>query len=251
MIEEQEMAGIRRSCPPPAAYLYVLRLDGPELAWEYLRRNERYRAQWVEAQRQGRFVDATVFGLMFLEDPALDARTATPCWRRDLSPAVQLAWRPRVSASTTFAFWKIRGPKAITHDGSQLQLTARAGRTARAALDREVTVDEPYAVVVPVNDPRRCRHLCEEAALYAGGAAPKTSASRPARSALVHLRTLQALDAAEEGATHREIASAVFGVSIVERDWSADGELRAQVRYYLKRGRTLIDGAYRALLRSM
>ncbi len=249
MIEEQEVAGIRRSCPPPAAYLYVLRLDGPELAWEYLRRNERYRTQWVEAQRQGRFVDATAFGLMFLEDPTLDARTATPCWQGDLSPAVQLAWHPRLSASATFAFWKIRGPKAITHDGSQLQLTARAGRTARAALDRDVTVDEPYAVVVPVNEPDRCRQLCDEAAVYAGRAVQGWP-PRPSRSALVHMRVLLALDAAAEGATHRDIAAAVFGESVAERDWSADGEMRAQVRYCLKRGRTLIDGAYRALLRS-
>src|SRR3546814_20387864 len=31
---------------PSAAYLYVLHLDAPRLAWEYLRRNPAYRAQW-------------------------------------------------------------------------------------------------------------------------------------------------------------------------------------------------------------
>ena len=36
-----------------AAYLYVLHLDGPALAWEYLRRHPRYRADW-----QRRLADA-------------------------------------------------------------------------------------------------------------------------------------------------------------------------------------------------
>lgn len=31
---------------PVAAYLYVLSLDGPDRAWEYLRRNAGYSADW-------------------------------------------------------------------------------------------------------------------------------------------------------------------------------------------------------------
>jgi len=30
-----------------AAYLYTLDLDGPALAWEYLRRHQQYRVDWV------------------------------------------------------------------------------------------------------------------------------------------------------------------------------------------------------------
>ena len=30
-----------------AAYLYVLHLDGPALAWEYLRRHPDYRHDWL------------------------------------------------------------------------------------------------------------------------------------------------------------------------------------------------------------
>src|ERR1700722_16526252 len=33
---------------PAAAYLYVLRLDEVALAWEYVRRNPRYRRDWEE-----------------------------------------------------------------------------------------------------------------------------------------------------------------------------------------------------------
>lgn len=34
-----------------AAYLYTLDLDGPALAWEYLRRNARYRAEYHASAR--------------------------------------------------------------------------------------------------------------------------------------------------------------------------------------------------------
>ncbi len=35
-----------------AAYLYTLDLDGPALAWEYLRRNARYRAEYERSMRR-------------------------------------------------------------------------------------------------------------------------------------------------------------------------------------------------------
>ena len=37
---------------PTAAYLYVLHLDGPALAWEYLRRNPDYRLDWLHHRRR-------------------------------------------------------------------------------------------------------------------------------------------------------------------------------------------------------
>ena len=37
---------------PTAAYLYTLHLDGPALAWEYLRRNPDYRRDWLRRRRQ-------------------------------------------------------------------------------------------------------------------------------------------------------------------------------------------------------
>ena len=35
-----------------AAYLYVLHLDSPALAWEYLRRHPDYRRDWLRFRRQ-------------------------------------------------------------------------------------------------------------------------------------------------------------------------------------------------------
>ena len=73
---------------PTAAYLYVLHLNGPALAWEYLRRNPGYRRDWL---RRRRWPDAAqAWGLRLLEDPALDARDAHPAWFPDHDAAVQL-----------------------------------------------------------------------------------------------------------------------------------------------------------------
>ena len=36
---------------PTAAYLYTLHLDGPALAWEYLRRHPDYRRDWLRRRR--------------------------------------------------------------------------------------------------------------------------------------------------------------------------------------------------------
>ena len=50
------------------ACLYVLHLDGPALAWEYLRRHPDYRHDWLRRCRQP---DAARHcGLRLLEDPA-------------------------------------------------------------------------------------------------------------------------------------------------------------------------------------
>jgi hypothetical protein len=61
------------------------------------------------------------------------------------------------------------------------------------------------------------------------------------------MRILQALDAALARASHREIAAAVFSQARVSQRWSADGELRAQVRHLIRRGEELTTGGYRRL----
>ena len=47
-----------------AAYLYVLSLDGPGRAWEYLRRNPGYRLSWTRTDREDTEV-ASLWGLRF------------------------------------------------------------------------------------------------------------------------------------------------------------------------------------------
>lgn len=59
----------RNDWRPSAAYAYLLHLDGPALAWEYLRRNDRYRRDWQIAMPQAAIRAAGVWGLGCLREP--------------------------------------------------------------------------------------------------------------------------------------------------------------------------------------
>jgi hypothetical protein len=65
---------------------------------------------------------------------------------------------------------------------------------------------------------------------------------------LLHMRALQALDGVLSGASQREIATVLFGLDVVVQKWHADGELRARVRYLIRRAGVLTNGGYRKLL---
>nr|MBK4237230.1 hypothetical protein [Enterobacter hormaechei] len=97
---------------PTAAYLYVLHLDGPALAWEYLRRNPDYRRDWLRRRR--RPDTAQAWGLRLLEDPALDARDAHPAWFPDHDAVVQVYPDddPPPEAHA-FEFWRVPGRKQL------------------------------------------------------------------------------------------------------------------------------------------
>lgn len=61
--------------------------------------------------------------------------------------------------------------------------------------------------------------------------------------------TLRALDGWISGASQKEIAISLFGAR-VEGDWGRGHDyLKSQVRRFIKRGRWLMEGGYRRLLR--
>ena len=242
--------------PPPwhasAAYLYALHLDGPALAWEYLRRHPGYRLTWhMQVTDAGA---ARPWGLRTLEDPALDAREALPHWLNTRAHAIRVV--PDDDAGLDdcpFVFWRLPGRKALQHDGKGLVLTARwPGSCARLVLAPELQDGMPHAFAM-----RACR---EPRAHYRDMAVKldqltascqvepmATTQPRPCPAALQTLHTLQALDASQDGASLREIAEGLFGTSEVAADWHADSALRARVRRLVQRGRALVNGGYREL----
>jgi hypothetical protein len=57
-----------------AAYLYILALDRPAIAWEHLRRNPHYRGDWLRFGTQQRLSSpgrALKWGLRFLRESRL------------------------------------------------------------------------------------------------------------------------------------------------------------------------------------
>jgi hypothetical protein len=235
-----------------AAYLYALHLDGPGLAWEYLRRHPDYRRDWQSRRR--RIEAAHRWGLRLLEDPDLDARDAHPAWFPDHEAVVQLypdADPP--PEAIAFEFWRVPGRKQLIHDGHRLLLITRwPGCCLRLALAPGLRDGVPYVYAIRAStEPCGCcRWLASELARLAASACTAPTAlalPRPLATALLELHTLQALDATLAGASSRDVAAGLFGVAAVAQDWHADSGLRSRVRRLVRRGKALMRGGYRRL----
>jgi len=193
--------------------------------------------------------------LAALEDPNLDARVALPLWRPQPDSVLRLVACPvhECEQSRPFSLWRIAGRKSLCHDGHCLLLEiAVAGCTTRIALPNELSEGDGYAHVIRVDvhatrrwrDAQRCEALLQ-ARMAPHGDAVKT---RLDRVAIAHMRSLQALDGALAGASQREIAIVIFGGLRIDAGWHADSELRAQIRYLIRRGRAFMSGGYVRLL---
>ena len=236
---------------PTAAYLYVLHLDGPALAWEYLRRHPEYRLDWLRRGRrpQPAHQAAHRWGLRLLEDPALDARDAQPAWFPDHDGVLQLYpdADPPMDA-IVFSFWRLPGSKCLIHDGKRLTLVLRwPGYILRLAIAPGLADGMAFAYAI-----RACAQLpgltamLQKLATAADASPAVTASARPSLSALQELHTLQALDATLAGVSLHEIAKGLFGEDAAA-DWYSDGGLRSKVRRLVQRGDALMRGGYRRL----
>lgn len=155
-------------------------------------------------------------------------------------------------AAAPFDLWAIPGAKSLTADDADLRLHVRAGgELVGLVLSEELHDGDRFACVVPVGTKIQSARTTLDLAfglLRRPRIGTRTSVSRPSRSAVVYVRALQALDGTLAGASQREIATALFGQARVAEGWTADSELRAQVRYLIQRGQTLMQGQYRTLL---
>lgn len=146
--------------------------------------------------------------------------------------------------------WAIPGRKSLVREEDGLWLHGGAGQRL-LALSADIAVGEPFAYALAAGtEDKQGRIALERAMALLQRPQPttRTALARPPRSAMVHMRALQALDGTLAGASQREIATVLFGEQDVAARWSPDGELRAQVRYLVRRGTALMAGEYRNLL---
>lgn len=236
-----------------AAYLYVLHLDGPALAWEYLRRNPEYRHAW-QYQRHCPPHEAQRWGLRLLEDPARDARDAHPDWFPDPASVVQVYPDADPTADALlFQLWRFPGRKHLMHDGKRLLLTTQlVNCMLRMAISPALEDGMAYAYAVRAGCQlrERWRAIEAELAMFDASKVHRTAIAtgRPGRTSMLHMRTLQALDGTLAGASQRGVAKVLFGIAAVTEHWYEDSDLRAQVRRLIRRGQTLTGGGYRRLL---
>lgn len=181
----------------------------------------------------------------------MDGRVAHPLWL-SLSDGLLHVRAVHAHGAVTrrFDLWRIPGRKRLVMDGRDLALTADTS-ALRMRLSLSGTLEDggAYVGAVPLNPGLRGQlDGYREQAQALEGYVPQLPTGRPAtRAALLHLRALQALDASTAGASHRDIAQALFGLEAVVLRWHEDGELRAQVRHLLRRAESFMNGGYLSL----
>lgn len=182
-------------------------------------------------------------------DPSLDARDAHPLWicAEDAMPHVRPASVRGVPRGQVFGLWRVRGRKRLLYAGADLILSAEYGpNLSRACLAPELRDGLACRLSMPFNGDAaalcmQARHILDDL--------PAPAFRGASRSAVLHLRALQALDARQAGLGQREVAEALFGADAVADHWHADSELRAQVRHILSRAEAWMRGGYLELAR--
>ncbi len=152
-----------------------------------------------------------------------------------------------------FDLWAIPGRKSLSHDGTDLRLRVRAGGELVGLVLSEALCDgDRFACVVPVGTERRPARARLDLALGLLGKKPsartRPTLPRPTRTALFYAHALQALDGHLAGATHREIAVALFGEERVAREWNADSHLRGKIRHMVDRSCNLMKKDFTTFL---
>jgi hypothetical protein len=235
------------------AFEYVESLAGPLLAWEYLRRNLTYRTAWHLCDPTVAETAGHEWGLLRLLDPDLDARAVIPIWRPD--PPTTLRVIRSSSPMEGFKLYDLdidRSAPSAFHDDEGTYLTALVGSNAwQVHVSDELRPQDGIAVAIHADAYARRRIAAADR--FIRDLERKSTRLRerptvPGRAARFHASVIQSLVGAAAGASHREIAVALRGAKWVSSRWTSDGELRASIRYFLKRGALLVGGGYRQLI---
>jgi hypothetical protein len=187
----------------------------------------------------------------FFEDPDCNAREAFPLWQPD--PDITLSLVPDEDPETiapVFNLWTMHGHKVLEHDGRRLILKlGRYGRFWQVCIASALDTAMPFTFAVAPGDhaAARLREAHEMLTVLAGQRGDFVG-GRGAAEPIITMQSLQALDGHLAGASERDIAIAIFGQRAVSQKWHGDSEMRAKVRYLIRRGHKMMDGGYRSLL---
>lgn len=250
----------------PTAY------DGGDWAWEFLRRNADYIADWRSSVPQHlpcitlndgtkllrlrrRFPEAEKWGLYAFADPRLCAHKATAFWHSNaLKRVVRLnARKPNEGEANVrrLADFNAERHALIGLDGVPLVVMKRNG--VRVPLEiRGLSV--LTAAFTPVYELHDLDDLTAQTELLRRlqrftdadfRAVQKTpfAADERLQQALI------ALDESLKGKTYRQIAIAIFGEKKVTEEWHSHSQfLRDRTRRLVAKGSELMKGGYRDLL---
>lgn len=136
-------------------------------------------------------------------------------------------------------------------DGEQHLLLRTASEAVEIHCVGERISIDPFAFELVMDDfpdvESRQRLVARLAHIFRGG---RKNPMNWSTQQLWHRDALIAFDGWLVGLSHRQIAQAIYGAARVERDWRLpDRTLKNRIARAIKRGRALVNGGYRKLLR--
>lgn len=245
---------------------------GADWAWEFLRRNRDYVADWRSSVprdlshltlRDGtqllrlrrRFPRAEKWGLYACADPGLCARQAPIFWHRTaLKRVVRLsAKRPSDpdSGARVLADFKVRRTAVITVDSVPLVLLKARGLQVPLEIRGLSVLTAAFEPVYELHDLADLSGQTELLRQLQRFAEPNLRAiQKPPFGSDDRLRhALIALDESLKGKTYRQIAIAIFGETKVAEEWHGYSQfLKDRTRRLVAKGTELMNGGYRDLL---
>ena len=254
-------------------YVYTERFNGPQWAWEYLRRNAEFRADWKHDQLEfglsGYDPPTTMvvsladaprlsrWGCLYATAPDQDAVTASVFWNPQLcSSVLQLTAQPSSSRidATPFVLGDIPCPSVLLElpNGPQHLLFHDESRRLQLVVDgadvtkpvRLMTDGAPDKEVAGAQ--LRSLHCFND--LRLSGRLYDSHFRRTPMPQRLRL-LLRVLDGERTGASQEEIAQKIFADDYAAGQWHAPGQpLRDRVRRALYRGHAMTRGGYRELL---
>ena len=256
-----------------AALCDPVEFDGGDWAWEFLRRNQDYIADWRSSvprnlpyvtlkdgtqllRLRRRFPRAERWGLHAFPDPKLCASQAPVFWHANvLKRVVRLnAVKPNEGedvARRTLAEFKADRRAVIGVDGMPLVLMK--GRGVHVAVDiRGLPVltapFDPVFELRDLDDVSAQTELLKRLQRFTEPAAK--AAQRPPFASDERLHhALIALDESLKGKSYRQIAITIFGEKRVAEEWQGPSQfLKDRTRRLVTKGTELMKGGYRDLL---
>jgi hypothetical protein len=235
---------------------YLDFLGATAFAWEFLRREPSYQADYQSMVSVGATASemserVARWGLDCAVDPNLPADRAPVVWQPEFNPTTV------VVAPAPDRFAKARSISELTPafsccsaNGEQWLLGQGSGALSVKLIDGANTAG-PSAVVIPLDSSFNVRL---EAALCLGNSMANGTPGRAPETLTVQQRgrlklILRCLDGRLADCSYREIAKVLFGHdSVPDGDAWNDHPLRNQTRRLCKRGEDLMRGGYLDLL---
>jgi hypothetical protein len=247
--------------------------DAGDWAWEFLRRNEHYIADWRCSvprhlpyvtlsdgtkllRLRRRFPRAERWGLYAFADPSLPGRDAPAFWHaKALKRVVRLnaeKQRGRGDASSrTIADFKVDRRAVVGVDGLPLVLMKGRGAYVPVAIDGLPVLTAAFAPVFELNDLADLYAQTELLKRLQGFTELDSKAvQKPPFTSDERLHyALIALDESLAGKSYRQIAITIFGEKRVAEEWlGASQFLKDRTRRLVAKGTELMKGGYRDLL---